>query len=87
MSEEKERAWVFEGVGTVDDAWITIEEASACSYHTIPLGFSREDIEKVFYCQWSNQQEYADTDSTTVFRLKNGKYVLAHEWGDSSGHG
>jgi hypothetical protein len=83
----KERADVYEGVGTAEDAWITVTDAASDCHENKGADFNEEDIEKVFYCQWANHQEYADTDSTTVFRLKNGKYVIAREWGDSSGHG
>lgn len=82
-----DRPDVYEGVGTIEDAWITVGEATSSCHENPGASFVKEDIERVFYCKWTNHQEYADTDSIALFKLKNGKYVKATEWGDSSGHG
>lgn len=87
MVDEKKRPDVYEGVGTVDDAWVTVEEASSDCHKGGKATFTKDDIATVFYCRWSNHQEHADTDSIALFSLKDGRYVKATEWGDSSGHG
>lgn len=85
MSDERPDR--YEGVGTIDDAWKTVDEATQSCHPHPAVDFTKDDIEKVFYCRWNNFQEYADTDSETIFRLKDGRYVRAEESGDSTGHG
>jgi hypothetical protein len=78
----------YEGAGTIDRAWATVCTAfSDC--HEKPPGssFTKEDIDRVFYCWERSYVDWADTNSYAVFRLKSGKYVVASEWSDSSGHG
>ena len=48
--------------------------------------FTKDDIEKVYYYRYYCPDGW-DSDSETIFRLKNGKIVRAEEGSDSSGHG
>lgn len=78
---------------TVDDAWGVVAQASDCSDHPINLDFKKEDIETVFHheehccCGPGHCGSYCDSGSTAAFKLKDGRYVLASESSDSSGHG
>lgn len=78
---------------TVDEAWGVIEQAAECGDHPISLDFKKEDIGEVFWyethccCGPGHCGSYCDSDSTAAFKLKDGRYVLAQEGSDSSGHG
>jgi len=84
-------------MNSVQDAMGVVDTASGCSDHPVTLGFTEADIEKVLYydagCHCGSVSkggmcnDYCDTWSTAVFRLKNGKYVYANESSDTSGHG
>lgn len=78
MSEELTPAGAMAVVGAAAD----------CSDHRIEYDFTEADIEVVLYSdETGDRSNYDDTSSEVIFRLKNGKYVHASEWSDSSGHG
>lgn len=76
-----------------NDAWGVVAQASECGDHPCDVQFKKEDIQTVFYyethccCGPGHCGSYCDSDSTAAFRLSDGRYVLAQEGSDSSGHG
>lgn len=70
---------------TRSDAMGVVNDAAKCFEHPFEIPFTEQDIDKIIYLHLNNEDW--DTDSETIFTLKNGKYVRAIEWSDSSGHG
>jgi hypothetical protein len=69
-------------------AWGVVGEAAYCSDHPCEVPFTEADIEKVFYTEFTGDRgNYDDTSSCAIFRLKDGRHVVAEEWSDSTGHG
>ncbi len=71
---------------TPENAMSVVSEAAGCGDHPCEVPFKQEDIERVFFYE-RNEGDYAEGDSTAVFRLKDGRYVIAFESCDTSGHG
>ena len=78
-------------------AFSVVESASDCGNHPITCeAFTKDDIAQVlayrFGCSCKGAPNtqcdtYCDRWSFAAMRLKNGKYVVAQEWSDTSGHG
>ncbi len=85
MPEDRrdDRSWV-------DGAWYTTETAAKCGYHgtSATIDWVEADIATVYaYSQGPENDNYDGSDSYAAYRLKDGRYVYAHESSDSSGHG
>ena len=70
----------------IGDGWSVVQAASGCEDHKDPVSFEEKDIAA---CLWFEAKgDSGDgSSSQTILRLKDGRYVLAEEDSDSSGHG
>ena len=84
-------------VDSPEAAWNVVVSASDCSNHPCDVPFTAGDIEKVYGADYgcncgswltgTNCKDYCDSWGSALFRLKSGKYVIAEESADTSGHG
>jgi len=55
-----------------------------CHEHS---NFDVNFIDKCLASYTDDAKDYNDSDSVMLLSLKDGKYAIAWEWGDSTGHG
>lgn len=79
---------------TSSDAMGVVDQAN-CHDHPCVVPFTEADIDTVYHFDaWCNCGSlgqrcgsYCDSGSCAIFTLKDGRWVLAQEDSDSSGHG
>lgn len=60
-----------------------------CSDHppSIPKSEFLASLEELLASYAVDEVDYNDTESAMIFKLKDGKFAVATEWGDTTGHG
>lgn len=71
---------------TAENAWGVVQEGCGCEDHRQEIPFKESDIDTVFEYDY-NEGDCAEHSASTLFRLKDGRYVTASVWCDTSGHG
>lgn len=84
-------------MASIDDGWGVVTTANSCGNHPIELDFAKDDVKMCLYvesgCSCGTNSKgttcdsYCDTWSTSILVLKDGRFVMAHESSDTSGHG
>lgn len=82
---------------TVENVWSVVDTAAMDCHRGSKIDFNENDIAKVFYynsgCNCGDLFDekmcntWCDTWSIAIFQLKDGRYILANEASDTSGHG
>lgn len=82
---------------TIEAGFGVVLQAAKCDSHPVHIDFTKDDVATCLLVESSCShgtasagtlcRSYCDTSSESILVLKDGRYVMAHESSDTTGHG